>query len=97
MKIVLCLLAISSCFADISPKNDPIYQEAWKLFKNGKQNESTQKCLEVLNDPMSCNIDRLHFLMSMKIFRNDEKDEIEIQKLIKNDAQCFNEYFLIYN
>lgn len=97
MKLILSLIAISSCFADISIKNDSIYQEAWKLFKNGKQSESSEKCLQVLNDPTICNVDRLHFLMSLKIFRNDPKDQEEIQRLIKNESECFNEYLLYYN
>ena len=97
MKIALCLFAISTCCADISLKNDPIYQDAWKLFKNGKQSESSEKCLQVLNDPMSCNIDRLHFLVSLTIFRNEEKDRNDIQDLIKNDPDCLYEYRLYYN
>jgi hypothetical protein len=97
MKLVLFLFTISCCFADISPESDPIYQEVWKLFKKGKQDESTKKCLEVLNDTATSNIDRLHFLVSLTIFRNEEKDREEIQNLIKTDRDCLYEYRLYYN
>ena len=86
-----------ACWADISPKNDIVYKEAWDLYFHKKNVEAIALCQKVLEDGEMPNVDRLHFYMTTYIFTGDIEYRNRFDELIQKDVNCRDEYRLYYN
>jgi hypothetical protein len=101
-KIFLALiLAIPSlCWGWISPQNEIVYDEMWKLFDMQEIQQAIDLSTQVINDEKISDIDRLHFLVSRSLFMRDiderKKDLDKIKELINTDYECFKEYDIYY-
>lgn len=85
-----------TCWADISPKNDTFYKEAWNLYFYGEKTEAIALCKRVLEDGDLPNIDRLHFYMTTYIFTGDIEYRKRFDELIQKDSDCRDEYRIYY-
>jgi hypothetical protein len=94
---LFAMLLSVTCWADISPKNDPIYRDVWKQYQAGEKSEAIIKCKKVLENPETCNVDKLHFYQTTYIFTGDIEYRKRFDELINKDEKCRDEARIYYN
>lgn len=97
-KLILCLLAISCCFADLSPKNKVIYQKVWDFYKLREIEKAIELMNQTVEDKSISNVDKLHFLMTRSVLDQKNRDKAldEVKKLIHENTDCAIEYQFYY-
>lgn len=95
--LIFATVFAATCCADISEKNDLIYREAWKQYQSGGKSAAIKMCTGILATPETPNVDKLHFLKTLLILRDDPNDRVKIDELIKKDLDCWHENQLYYN